>query len=97
MENKKNRIVQVKDWYMTFIYMNIPIIGWLYLLTLILRKRRTKDHHSQIESKIIRAEFAKAFLLYKLTIFITCIIIIIFLMNMIVPYIEILLAYMEML
>ena len=93
MENKKNRIVPVKDWYMTFIYMNIPIIG----LTLILRKRRTKDHHSQIESKIIRAEFAKAFLLYKLTIFITCIIIIIFLMNMIVPYIEKLLAYMEML
>ncbi len=97
MENKKSRVVPMKDWYMTFMYMSIPVIGWIYLLILALKKNKTKDSKEIMESKKIRSEFAKAFLLYKLTILITCILMIAFLINLTIPYIEKLLAYMEML
>lgn len=97
MENKKRKIIPMKDWYMTFMYMNIPIIGWIYLLILALRKDKINDNIKSVESKKIRSEFAKAFLLYKLTILITCILLIILLINMAIPYIERLLTYIEML
>lgn len=97
MENRKSRIVPVRDWYMTFMYMNIPVIGWIYLLILALRKDKENDNREFMKSKKIRSEFAKAFLLYKLTILITCIFVIIFLAKLAIPYMEKLLAYLEML
>lgn len=44
----------VRSWFNTFMIMNIPIIGWIYLFILALSK---KDQ---------RKDFAKAYLVYKL-------------------------------
>ena len=51
MENRKSRIVPVRDWYMTFMYMNIPVIGWIYLLILALRKDKENDNREFMKSK----------------------------------------------
>lgn len=44
----------VRSWFNTFMIMNIPLFGWIYLLIMAFNK---KDQ---------RRDFAKAYLIYKL-------------------------------
>ena len=73
-----------RTWYKTFMYMNIPIIGWIYLFF-----KSRKDTET--------SEFCKAYLLYKLTILLVCILLIIVGVMIAIPYIRQLLDYIEML
>ncbi len=45
----------VSSWFITFMCMNLPFVGWIYLLRLAFRKDRTE-----------RQNFARAYLFYKL-------------------------------
>ena len=74
-----------KDWYLTLICMSIPIVGFLYLVTLAL----TGDES--------RRQFAKAVILYHLTVAIVAIIILLVAFKISIPYIEWLLDYLELL
>lgn len=47
--------ISQKEWFYTFMYMNIPIAGWLYL-----RRLAREDSPSLLK------DFAKAYLHYKL-------------------------------
>lgn len=47
--------ISQKEWFYTFMYMNIPIAGWLYL-----RRLAREDSPSLLK------DFAKAYLRYKL-------------------------------
>lgn len=74
-----------KDWYLTLICMSIPIIVFFYLVTLAL----TGDES--------RRQFAKAVILYHLTIAMVAIIILLIAFKISIPYIEWLLDYLELL
>ncbi|MCD8083847.1 MAG: hypothetical protein LUE86_10155 [Clostridiales bacterium] len=45
----------VSSWFFTFMCMNIPVIGWFYLIWLAFNKK-----------KVRRRNFARAYLFYKL-------------------------------
>ena len=45
----------VSSWFITFMCMNLPFVGWIYLLRLAFRKDKTE-----------RQNFARAYLFYKL-------------------------------
>lgn len=79
---EKRRLI--RTWYKTFMYMNIPIIGWIYLF---FKSRKNTE----------TSEFCKAYLLYKLTILFVCILLIIVGVMIAIPYIRQLLDYIEML
>lgn len=79
---EKRRLI--RTWYKTFMYMNIPIIGWIYLF---FKSRKNTE----------TSEFCKAYLLYKLTILFVCILLIIVGVMIAIPYIRKLLDYIEML
>lgn len=81
-----NNQMTTKDWYRVFIYMGIPIFGWIYLF----RLSKSKKYQ-------VRKEFAKAFLFYKLTMIGVCILILIIGFIIALPYINYLLDYVEML
>lgn len=83
---KEIRPVSTGNWYFTFMAMGIPIIGWIYLAALSVSKKHP-----------LKREFARAYLLYKLSLLITCIILIGIMIWVIMPYAEKLLDYMEML
>ncbi len=76
----------VHEWFLTFMCMNIPIIGWIYLLYLAFNKKKTE-----------RRNFARAYLLYKLAFLIIAAIILGILTYIGLGLLDQLMAYMEML
>ena len=74
------------NWYLTFMYMGIPIIGLIYMIVI-----------SVAGKSIIKRRFARAFILYQLTMFIITLLLMAFALKLAVPYAEWLLDYVEML
>ena len=74
-----------RSWFNTFMIMNIPIIGWLYLLILAFGK---KDQ---------RKDFAKAYLIYKPVFLLVALAIIALLLHVGMDAADQLLQYMDML
>ena len=83
---KRSDDAQVHTWFFTFMCMNIPIIGWIYLLYLAFSKKRTE-----------RRSFARAYLFYKLIFLLVSVLILGILIYIGLGYLDQLLAYMEML
>ena len=86
---KRRRVppaVPVHRWFVTFMCMNIPVIGWLYLFVLALSP-----------SKGPRRDFAKAYLLYKLVFLLLALAILAVAFHYGMEILDKLLAYMEML
>lgn len=86
MEKPKEEAAQVHRWFFTFMCMNIPIIGWIYLLYLAFSRKRTD-----------RRSFARAYLFYKLIFLIIGVLILGVLIYIGLDLLDQLLAYMEML
>lgn len=78
--------VPLRIWFCTFMIMNLPIIGWIYLLILALRKNGDQ-----------RQDFAKAYLLYKLVFLLVALAILAVLLFIGLELADNLLEYMEML
>lgn len=76
----------IRSWFNTFMIMNIPIIGWFYLLILALRKDMDQ-----------RKDFARAYLVYKTIFFFVALGILIVLMYTGMEVADRLLRYMNML
>lgn len=76
----------VHAWFFTFMCMNIPIIGWFYLLYLAFNKKKTE-----------RRNFARAYLFYKLIFLLISAVILGIFIYIGLGLLEQLLAYMEML
>lgn len=75
-----------RTWFFTFMCMNIPVAGWIYLLRLAFGK---KDNQLR--------DFAKAYLLYKLVFLIISLILLGILVYIGLDIVDKVLAYMEML
>lgn len=78
--------VPVRHWFVTLMCMNIPIIGWIYLIVL-----------ACSPSKGPRRDFAKAYLLYKLVFLILALAILSVAVYYGLEVLDKVLAYMEML
>lgn len=76
----------VRSWFFTFMCMNIPFIGWIYLFRLARQSETTE-----------RRNFARAYLYYKLVFLAISMIILIILAFIGMKALDMLLAYMEML
>lgn len=76
----------VSKWFFTFMCMNIPIVGWIYLFYLAFSKKVTN-----------RRSFARAYLFYKLVFLLVGILILGILVYIGMDLLDQLLAYMEML
>ena len=76
----------VRSWFFTFMCMNMPIVGWFYLL-----------HKARYEEDPARKEFARAYLFYKLVFFIAGAVVLLILIWIGLGLLDQLLAYMEML
>ena len=76
----------IRSWFCTFMIMNLPFIGWIYLLILALRKKGDQ-----------RKDFAKAYLVYKLVFLIVALAILAILLYFGLEMADNLLEYMEML
>ncbi len=74
-----------RSWFNTFMIMNIPIIGWFYLLILAFGK---KDQ---------RKDFAKAYLIYKLVLLLIALVIVALLLHIGIDAADQLLQYIDML
>lgn len=85
-EKPKEEAAQVHRWFFTFMCMNIPVIGWIYLLYLAFSKKYTD-----------RRSFARAYLFYKLIFLIIGVLILGVLIYIGLDLLDQLLAYMEML
>ncbi|MCI8661925.1 MAG: hypothetical protein HFG69_01445 [Hungatella sp.] len=85
-KDKPPVLVPVHQWFVTFMCMNIPVIGWIYLLIL-----------AFCPSKGPRRDFAKAYLLYKLVFLILSLAILAAALHYGLIMFDKLLAYMEML
>ena len=75
-----------RRWFLTFMCMNIPIAGWIYLLCLAFGKKENQLR-----------DFAKAYLVYKLVFLAAALIILGILVYIGLDLADKLLAYMEML
>lgn len=75
-----------RRWFLTFMCMNIPIAGWVYLLCLAFGKKENQLR-----------DFAKAYLVYKLVFLAAALIILGILVYIGLDLADKLLAYMEML
>ena len=75
-----------RTWFFTFMCMNIPVAGWIYLLRLAFGK---KDNQLR--------DFARAYLLYKLVFLIISLILLGILVYIGLDIVDKVLAYMEML
>lgn len=75
-----------RAWFLTFMCMNIPIAGWIYLLHLAFGKKENQLR-----------DFAKAYLLYKLVFLIVALALLGGLVYIGMGLADKLLAYMEML
>ena len=84
-ENKNNKSTII-SWYLTFVCLSIPVFGWLYILILMFSKKQAD-----------KKNFARGYLLYKLTILIVSIALSYLIIKVSLPYVESLLAYMELL
>jgi len=73
-------------WFFTFMCMNIPVAGWIYLLYLAFNKKKTD-----------RRYFARAYLFYKLLFLFIAAVIIGILLYFGLQVLDQVLAYMEML
>lgn len=73
-------------WFFTFMCMNIPVAGWIYLLYLAFNKKVTD-----------RRDFARAYLFYKLIFFIISAVILGMVIYIGMGFLNQLLTYMEML
>lgn len=78
--------VPVRHWFVTLMCMNIPIIGWIYLMIL-----------ACSPSKGPRRDFAKAYLLYKLVFLLLSLAILAVAVHYGLEILDKVLAYMEML
>ena len=78
--------VPVRSWFVTLMCMNIPIIGWIYLIIL-----------ACSPSKGPRRDFAKAYLLYKLVFLLISLAILAVAVHYWLEVLDKVLAYMEML
>lgn len=76
----------VHSWFFTFMCMNIPIIGWIYLF-----------HLARTAETTERRNFARAYLYYKLVFLVIALIILVILTVIGIRALDLLLAYMEML
>ena len=76
----------VRSWFFTFMCMNMPIVGWFYLF-----------HKARYEEDPARKEFARAYLFYKLVLFIAGAVVLLILIWIGLGLLDQLLAYMEML
>lgn len=86
LPDDSNDSVPVHRWFVTFMCMNIPVIGWIYLLILAFSP-----------SKGPRRDFAKAYLLYKLVFLLLSLAILAVALHYGLLFLDKLLAYMEML
>ena len=75
-----------RKWFLTFMYMNIPVIGWIYLLVKAFGRKTTQ-----------LKDFARAYLLYKLVFLLVALIILGLAVYVGLGILDELLAYMEML
>lgn len=75
-----------RKWFLTFMYMNIPVIGWIYLLVKAFGRKNTQ-----------LKDFARAYLLYKLVFLLVTLIILGLAVYVGLGILDELLAYMEML
>lgn len=75
-----------RKWFFTFMCMNIPIIGWIYLLTKAFGKKETP-----------LKDFSRAYLLYKLVFLAVALVILGIAVYIGLGILDKLLAYMEML
>ena len=75
-----------RAWFFTFMCMNIPIIGWIYLLTKAFGKKETP-----------LKDFSRAYLLYKLVFLAVALVILGIAVYIGLGILDKLLAYMEML
>ncbi len=85
-EKTREEPSQVHHWFFTFMCMNIPIIGWIYLFYLAFNKKYCD-----------RRNFARAYLFYKLVFLILSVLILGILVYIGLDLLDQLLAYMEML
>lgn len=76
----------VRSWFFTLMYMNLPIIGWIYLSVLAFSKKQTDRHN-----------FARAYLFYKLMFLIAAAVILGIAVYIGMGILDEILAYMEML
>ena len=75
-----------RRWFLTFMCMNMPIVGWFYLF-----------HKARYEEDPARKEFARACLFYKLVFLIAGAVVLLILIWIGLGLLDQLLAYMEML
>lgn len=75
-----------REWFHTFMIMNIPIVGWIYLLSIVRSKKENQLR-----------DFAHAYLYYKLVFLIISLLILFLLVLIGMEVLDRLLAYMEML
>ncbi len=80
------RRAPIRTWFCTFMIMNLPIIGWIYLLILALKKNGDQ-----------RKDFARAYLVYKLVFLIVALAILALFLYIGLELADNLLQYMEML
>lgn len=85
-EDETEADTRIHRWFFTFMCMNIPIAGWIYLFYLAFNKRVTD-----------RRDFARAYLFYKLIFLIISAVILGILIYIGIGFLDRLLAYMEML
>ncbi len=78
--------VPPRKWFITFMCMNIPVIGWIYLLVKAFGRKNTQ-----------LKDFARAYLLYKLVFLLVALIILGLAVYVGLGLLDELLAYMEML
>lgn len=78
--------VPPRRWFLTFMCMNIPIVGWIYLLALAFGKKKN-----------LLRDFAKAYLLYKLVFLAAALVLLGIMVYIGLDIADKLLAYMEML
>lgn len=76
----------VSTWFLTFMSMNIPIVGWFYLFRLAFSKKHTQ-----------RQNFARAYLFYKLIFLAVSALILGILIYVGLDMLDQILTYMEML
>lgn len=80
------RDTSVHSWFFTFMCMNIPIVGWIYLLYLGFNKKQTD-----------RRSFARAYLFYRLLFLLISAVILGVIVYLGLQVLDQILAYMEML
>ncbi len=85
-QGEREESTPIHDWFFTFMCMNIPLIGWIYLISLAFSKKQTE-----------RKNFARAYLFYKLLFLMIGIVLLGILLYIGLDMIDQILAYMEML